>query len=108
MKQKYTLEGCLGQIVVLIMTTSLAVIVNGMVVSILWGWFVTPLFDLPVPPLASIIGLVIFMRYTLRPISMETEKEDTTFAEKTIKSVTFVIVPAVMVLLIGYIVQLFI
>lgn len=39
---------------------------NAWGLSVLWGWFVTPLFGLPVPLLWQIVGLLLFVHYALR------------------------------------------
>lgn len=37
--------------------------VGAFVLSVLWGWFVTPLFGIPVPPLPMMAGLSTIVHY---------------------------------------------
>lgn len=38
-------------------------LVGAFVLSALWGWFITPLFGTPVPPLPMVAGLSLAIRY---------------------------------------------
>jgi len=48
--------GALGLVAIL-------AILRGWVLSILWGWFVTPTFSIAVPPLSFVIGLALTISY---------------------------------------------
>lgn len=42
-----------------------AVLVRGLVISVLWGWFVVPVFGLPALHVAPALGLAVLLNYLL-------------------------------------------
>lgn len=54
---------------------------RGFVLSCLWGWFVTPVFGLAVPPLLACIGLSLMAGYL---VSVRLPDRDKTAAEKEV------------------------
>lgn len=55
---------------------ALAVLFNGWVLTILWGWFVAPLFGLPVLTLKSAMGLSLIIGYLTGGLKNDTKEED--------------------------------
>ena len=45
----------------------LSPVVNGLVISMLWGWFIVPVFHLPALPLIGAIGLALVVRVIIQP-----------------------------------------
>ena len=79
---------------VLVLCT-LAVLVRGLCLSILWGWLIAPVFGLPALGVAPAIGLTVFLNFLLNH-----KKEEQTVAD--------VIVAPLFALGIGWAIHLFI
>lgn len=78
-------------------------ILNGWAFSILWGWFVVPLFSLPVLSVPAAIGLAMCVSFVAHHQTFQKDAEtDTT------KAITYSIVKPFAALLVGYIVKQFI
>jgi hypothetical protein len=56
----------LGFVTLIIGSVVYAAVVGAWVISILWGWFVTPTFGIPVPPLPMVMGLTLTAGYLTR------------------------------------------
>jgi hypothetical protein len=56
-KNDTTFLSCLGAIGLLIILVPLSIIMHGWVSSIMWGWFIVPLFGLPVLTIPYAIGI---------------------------------------------------
>ena len=77
-------------------------ILNGLVLTILWGWFVVPFFGLPPMPIPEAIGIAIIASYLTKDINCAKAKEKS-ITETALTTIGY---PA-MNLLMGYIVHLF-
>ena len=47
MKKDTSVLGCLGIVFLFVVVIPAAIIMNGWILSIMWGWFIVPLFHLP-------------------------------------------------------------
>ena len=56
-KDGQTFLSCLGAIALVIIIVPLSMIMHGWVLSIMWGWFVVPLFGLPALTIPYAIGI---------------------------------------------------
>lgn len=56
-KDDLTLLGCFGLFAWFVIATPLFAILNGWVLSVMWGWFVVPLFNLPPLTIPYAIGM---------------------------------------------------
>lgn len=74
---------------------------RGFVLSVLWGWFMVPIFNLPVLAIAPAIGLSVIV--TFLTASLPDEKLERSFSYLIGYSLSF----SAFSLLIGYIVTLF-
>ena len=45
----------------------LAPLVQGFVISVLWIWFIVPIFHLPAPPIINAIGIALIARIIIAP-----------------------------------------
>jgi uncharacterized membrane protein SpoIIM required for sporulation len=54
-----SLLACFGVISVFLLGFVIGPIVNGWALSVLWSWFVAPLFELPILSIFSAIGLAL-------------------------------------------------
>jgi len=56
----YLMYGMLGGgMLLLIVLRMVSACVNGFVLSVLWGWFVVPIFHLPILPIIPAIGIFL-------------------------------------------------
>ena len=62
-----TFEGCLGLFVFVVIATIIGSIVGGYVLSIMWGWFVVPLFNLPPLSVPYAIGISLVVSFLTQP-----------------------------------------
>ena len=84
------------------LTLILSVTWSGYILSILWSWFMVPIFGLPVLSVPAAIGVTIVFGYFIRGVSMATAKKD----EFTETIVTAFLTPLVF-LFMGWIVKSF-
>jgi hypothetical protein len=87
----------LGIVLFIILYTVLAVI-NGFVFSMLWGWFVAPVFGLKLLSIPESVGLMIIITMPFAAVAKE--------ADKT-KLLLISFLNPVLILLTGYVVSLF-
>jgi len=71
-------------------------ILNGWILTILWGWFVVPIFHLPPLTIAPAMGLSLLVSYMTK---------EYVNSESTWKNVSITFTRPFMVLLIGYIIK---
>ncbi len=57
------LLGCIGIIILFVFMMGYSIVVGGYVISILWAWFITPIFAIPVPAIIACSGLAVFTSY---------------------------------------------
>ena len=55
--------GCFGVIAWMVIMIPLSTVLSGWVLTHLWLWFVVPVFNLPVLPIAPAIGLSLIVSY---------------------------------------------
>lgn len=96
-----------GLIPALFLVLALSSILNGWVLSILWGWFISPVFGVPLITVGQAIGLAMVISYlTYQHVDSNTKKEDTTTQYVSI-FVALILRPFI-TLGIAYIVHLFV
>lgn len=96
--------GCLATIILI----PISLILNGLVLSTLWGWFIVPIFNLPGLSIGYAIGLGLIVGY-LRYQEIDTGKkeEKAMVARVTEATVTIIARPAV-AFLSGWIIHMFV
>lgn len=57
MSEKNPVAGCIGICVVALGIIIIAAVMHGVALSVLWGWFITPTFDVPALTLVQAIGV---------------------------------------------------
>jgi hypothetical protein len=97
--------GCLGILVSVIGVIVISSIMYGWAISILWRWFVVPLFDAPNLSILEAIGLsltigVFTTRYRDTPNS-----KSNTIADITASIIAYSIINPVVIVIIGYVVK---
>ena len=68
-----TLKGCL-MLVFIVVAATVATLMNGWALSVLWGWFIVPLFALPALPILYAIGISFIASLLYRNV-LNTEKK---------------------------------
>ena len=98
---------CLGLAVVAIALIVVGSIMNGWVLSVMWGWFVVPLFGVPVLKVAPAIGVALVAKMlTHQSSSKSNEKKDT--SETVGELIAAAFLSPMVTLLIGWIVLQFV
>lgn len=83
-------------------------IASGFALSVLWGWFVVPLFGVPNLTIAQAIGLSMVVGFLTYQYHDNHKKEEMSLAGKIIYLVLLAIIQPAVTLVIGYIVHLFV
>lgn len=92
----------LGTITFIGLITIVGAILDGFVISILWNWFMVPIFDLPSLSIISALGLsLVIAWFTSHNNTGKNEEVDNK------KAIILFIMRPILFLLIGYIVHLF-
>ncbi|OGL32324.1 hypothetical protein A3F64_03165 [Candidatus Saccharibacteria bacterium RIFCSPHIGHO2_12_FULL_42_8] len=82
-------------------------ILNGWVLSILWGWFVVPTFDAPDISVVQAIGLALVVRFLTHSRSIEESDDSMSKEEKLQKAAIVAIASPLFALFFGWIVHFF-
>lgn len=82
-------------------------ILNGYVLSVLWGWFMVPVFHLPQLPVAPAIGLALIVSYLTYQPEPNYQEEEETAGQRFARSTSLVLGRPLLALLFGWIVHLF-
>lgn len=101
-------------ITILLLIMASTAIVNGYVLSVLWGWFVVPALGLPPLTIPSAIGLAMVIGYLTHQYSpkdkIEPEDEEERKKQKKkelIDAISHIISRPISCLIVGWIVHLF-
>ena len=70
-----TFEGCLGLFVLIVVAALVGAIIGGYVLSVMWGWFVVPLFNLPPLSIPYAIGINLIVSFLTQPNYKSSDKE---------------------------------
>lgn len=82
-------------------------ILNGWVLSILWGWFIVPTFGAPDISVVQAIGLALVVRFLTASRSIEESDDSISKEEKVQKALVVAVVVPLFALFVGWIVHLF-
>ena len=59
--------GCVELLTIVLIFTIVGAIVGGYVLSVMWGWFIVPLFGLPLLSIPYAIGLNLIVSFLTQP-----------------------------------------
>lgn len=91
---------------VLFGVVALSAIINGWVLSILWGWFIVPVFNIPAISVEQAIGLAMVVSYlTYQHINADSKRKSK--GESTVELFVALLARPLITLLFGYILHLF-
>lgn len=95
----------LGYVTATIILMVFAALWSGYALSLLWGWFMVPLFRLPELTINSAIGIGMIVSYMSKNSSVE--NDDLSLSEKLIKAFSEATAKPLFAIAFGYIVHLF-
>lgn len=105
MKDNNTLA-CFGLVFVAVISVVVSAVMTGWVLSVLWGWFIVPVFSVPHLSVGTAIGLSLVVDILVRQRKSSSEKKE--LSDIIIEAVSYAILSPLLVLFIGWIVKLFI
>lgn len=82
-------------------------VIRGVTLSILWSWFMVPVFGLPALSIASAIGLCLVAGYIFHKFQPEDSVDPDVQRKKVVKNLSSPVVQSLAVLFLGWIVTLF-
>ena len=91
--------------VILAVAIVVSMLLDGLVLRALWGWFVVPTFGIPALTLVQAIGIGLIVSLLIMTQGTQSTKS---FEDQAIDSLGWTIVKPLMFLFLGYIVYLFI
>lgn len=107
MKSNNSLEGCLILLFATITAMAVGAILNGFVISVVWGWFIVPIFGLPSLTIAEAVSVVIVARAVVNPVS-KSDSKNKGWEDWLSDFITYSVVGPFMILGLAWIVSLFI
>jgi hypothetical protein len=97
----------LGIAVSFIVALVLGSIFNGYALSVLWGWFVVPVFHLPVLTVVPAIGIAMVVGYLTHQTEPDVEEKERETGEKLLRLIALVFFRPAFALFFGWIVHQF-
>jgi len=94
--------GVIGVITLIVVSS----VLNGYVLSVLWGWFVVPTFGAPQLSIAPAIGIALVVSYMTHQ-THDCQKEDKSPGEKIAVGTAILVLKPLVALFFGWIVLLF-
>ncbi len=98
--------GCFGIVVLFVVAIPAGIIMNGWVLSVLWGWFVVPLFHLPELTIPYAIGISTVIGLFKKSTTDQNDKRE--FYEKLIEALIITFIAPLLTLGFGWIILQFI
>ena len=101
--------GCLGLVVWSIFLIVISVILNGWALSVLWGWFIVPVFATPTLMTLQAIGISSIANFLLaRVADTKTEQDkDKTVGDKMVEGFAIVVGQPLFAVFFGWVITLF-
>jgi hypothetical protein len=97
---------CLGTILFVVVGSTIAYIVNGLVLSVLWGWFIVPLFNAPPLSITYAVGISLIAGMLTHQSQHKSDDKSST-GEALINAFSTSLITPLLILLVGWIVQMF-
>ena len=99
--------GCILIIIGIPLVLVVVSILNGYVLSILWGWFIVPTFEAPELSVVAAIGISLVVSYLTHQENEYKKEKDGLSAEKVVSAIATVTAKPLVVLLFGWILNFF-
>jgi Na+(H+)/acetate symporter ActP len=106
-KKDMSIAGCFGIIFTLLVVIICSPIMNGWVLSVLWGWFIVPIFNAPQLSIPYAIGISFIIHMLTNKQSDTTNNKDKDVTTIIIEALVSTFITPLLVLLFGWIVTLF-
>lgn len=108
MKKDVTPAGCVFAIFYLPVLMFVSAVANGYALSVLWRWFIVPIFYLPALNIPQALGLALVISMLTKDFDSNSDKEsDDTLTDVLIKATMKVFIKPAFALLFGWIVLQF-
>ena len=101
------LFSCIGLLTFAVTLTVFSALVNGWVLTMLWVWFITPIFSIRPLTIAEAIGIGLIISYLTYHSTKPNKSDSTDTAEIVINAVLQAIIPALTTLIFGWVVVQF-
>jgi hypothetical protein len=98
---------CFGAGVLVVAIAIVGAVVNGLVLSLTWGWFIVSLFDAKALSIPEAIGIALVAGLLTHQQQPKSDKEQTS-GELAIALLADALINPLLILAVGYIVHLFI
>lgn len=98
--------GCIGLFVMAVAVIVISIIANGWALTMLWGWFVVPLFNLPPLSIPYAIGIALIVKMLTNHSTSSDDKEKD--ISEIIASIIGILLSPITLVLFGWIVHSFI
>ena len=103
--EKHTTLACFGAIVLVIFAGVGGVITQGLVVSVLWRWFIVPAFEAPALTIVQAYGVALVFAALRGYVPPQKASVEDTTTEAVTKVIMIVILHPSMLLLLGWIIK---
>lgn len=100
------LIGCFGILALVVLAIPYVAVINGFTFSVLWSWFIVPIFDLPNLTIAQAIGLGLLVSALKSP--KKQENSDKSALEQVLFLILYPLLEMILYLGLGWIVLQFI
>ncbi len=94
----------IGIIVTSMSFFALSCLYSGFALSVLWGWFIVPTFNLPALNIASAIGISLIVSYLTHQVDTN-KKDERPHHEQFIANVIFALLKPTIALAFGWIIK---
>lgn len=93
--------------VITVMLLLASAIINGYTLSVLWGWFIVPTFELPQIGVAAAVGLSLTLTYVTHHVRMDQRTPKTPYDELLAEATLLMLLKPMLILSLGYACKLF-
>lgn len=101
------LLGCIGVAAVGVLLVVVSAILNGFVISVMWTWFVVPVFRLPALSVVQSIGLAMIVSVFIKDSIASGKNNGDSASDIAVKVIVRVVVSPLLTLFIAWVVTLF-
>jgi hypothetical protein len=81
MKTNNDFAGCIGTIVLIILAILTGVITYGWALSVLWEWFIVPIFGLSSISITEAMGIALIIGFLSKQMPSDTKEKDKSLVE---------------------------
>ena len=93
---------CLGAVTLLVISVVGSVITTGLALSVLWSWYIVPIFNAPQISIAQAYGIVLCFAVTQRYQPVDDEQDS---SKAILRLVTLVLIRPALLILSGWIIR---